>query len=108
LFTIRNLSGEAVMRHGGIRLGRAIGAVAILSMALSAVSARAADEMSGPPCSATVKDHCIEGASGEGAKSHKHAVHHRKHKAATTKAAAPAKPAPAKPAAAAPAKPKAK
>ena len=83
------------MRHRGLGLGRAIGAAVILGMALSAVGARAADETSGPPCSATVKDHCIEGASGGGAMGHKHVVHHRKHKATAAKPA----PAPVKPAA---------
>jgi hypothetical protein len=88
----------------------------ILAMALSAVGAGAAGETAGPPCSATVKDHCMEGAAGSAgaAKSHKHAVRHGKHKPATAKPAvaakpaASAKPAPAKPSAAPHAKPKAK
>jgi hypothetical protein len=81
------------MRNARIQLLRATGAAAILSMALSAVAARAESE-SGPPCSATVKDHCIEGASAGMAKMrHKHVVHH-KHQVAMAKstASAPAKP----------------
>jgi hypothetical protein len=92
------------MRAAGFQIGRTIGVAIILSMALSAVAVRAEGE-SGPPCSATVKDHCMEGASGGMARMrHRHAVHHKHHMAM----AKPAAPAPAKPAPAAPAKPKAK
>ena len=88
-----------MMRGAGFTIGRAIGAAAILSMALSAAAVRAEGEM-GPPCSATVKDHCMEGGAGSSgmAKMHrKHAVRHHKHQTAmaSTKAApaAAAKPA---------------
>jgi hypothetical protein len=76
----------------------------ILGIALSAVGARAAEE-AGPPCSATVKDHCIEGASSSAGKWHKHVARHHKRKMAMAK---PAASAPAKAAVPAPAKPVAK
>lgn len=79
----------------GIQIGRTIGVAVILSMALSAVAVRAEGE-TGPPCSAAVTDHCIEGASSGMAKMrHKHVVRHRKHQMAMAKPAAsvPAKPA---------------
>jgi hypothetical protein len=91
------------MRGAAFGLIRAIGAATILNMALSAVAVRAEGE-AGPPCSATVKDHCMESAAGGMAKMrHKHVVRHRNHRTAMAK---PAASAPAKPAAAA--KPKAK
>jgi len=89
----------------GIKIGRTVGVAMILSMALSAVAVRAETE-AGPPCSATVKDHCMEGASSGMAKMrHKQVVRHRKHQMAMAK---PAASAPAKAAHATPAKPKAK
>jgi hypothetical protein len=96
------------MRNAGFGLGRAVGAAVILSMALSAVGVRAASEEAGPPCSATVKDHCMEGAGSAGVAKmrHNHAARHHKHQLAMAK---PAASAPAKPASATPAtKPKAK
>jgi len=91
------------MRAMGFALVRSVGAAAILSMALSAAAVRAEGE-TGPPCSATVKDHCMEGMSSAMAKlRHKPVVHHRKHRMAMAKPAASAKPAPS-----AAAKPKAK
>jgi hypothetical protein len=100
--TVRNLTGETMMQGAGLGLGRALGAAMIFSLALSAVAVRAEGEM-GPPCSATVKDHCMEGGAGAVKTWHKRVVHHRKHQTAM----ATTKPTPA-PAAKPAAKPKGK
>lgn len=94
------------MRSDTLGLGRAVAVAMLLSMALSAVAARAASEAAGPPCSATVKDHCMEGASSRVATMrHKHVVRHHKPQTVMAK---PASLGPSKPVATAAVKPKAK
>ena len=67
------------MRVATRAVAQAIGTAAVMGLALSAIAVRAEGEGAGPPCSATVKDHCMEGASSGRAMMRKHAVRHRKH-----------------------------
>ena len=94
------------MRGAGSGIGRAVRAAVIFTMPLSAIAARAASEDAGPPCSATVRDHCMEGGAAGSAKiRHKHVARHHKPQMAMAKSAGSVA---AKPASPASAKPKAK